>query len=279
VPAITSVVASWARALDETVGNDANEAWTEELLEKIKENGGRLKIVLQVCSRCWPFKMGGALTRVQVTDGRKTTVWNNTANAFEICFTKRAESVHQLSMMMTGNFHSDLLGAFKPAASEGGATHKRGPSAAAADPSTAGWVDAGRDDASDFDAASIMTPATTSAAAMAPMAVRSAAPVNDRLPQVGMIDRPEELLQRPPYFLFIRSMDQKLVVQGSHQPSLELLADYLKKWGKTNQQLHNRVSVVRIAWTRETLTAIAASAGGGPLVWIPFWDGHDLRPD
>jgi hypothetical protein len=178
---------------------------------------------------------------MQVTDGRKTTVWNSTAHAFEICFTRRAESAHQMSMMMTGNFHSDLLDAFKPAAG-----HKRGPSAAAADPSTAGWVDAGRDDASDFDAASIMTPATTSVAAhMAPMAVRSAAPVNDRLPQVSMIDRPEEFLMRPPYFLIIRATDRKVIVQGSHQPSLELLADYLKKWAKTNRQFANQVSINR----------------------------------
>jgi hypothetical protein len=49
VPAIASSVAAWARALDELVGKDENEAWTEELLEKIKEGGGRLKIVLQVC--------------------------------------------------------------------------------------------------------------------------------------------------------------------------------------------------------------------------------------
>jgi hypothetical protein len=165
-------------------------------------------------------------------------VWNNTAHAFEICFTRRAESAHQLSMMMTGNFHSDLLQAFKPAAADAG--HKRGPSAAAADPSTAGWVDAGRDDASDFDAASIMTPATTS---VAPLAARSAAPVNDRLPQVSMIDRPEEFLMRPPYFLIIRATDRKVIVQGSHQPSLELLADYLKKWAKTNRQFANQVGV------------------------------------
>jgi hypothetical protein len=181
-------------------------------------------------------------------------VWNNTAHAFEICFTRRAESAHQLSMMMTGNFHSDLLDAFKPAAGEGGGGgHRRGPSAAAADPSTAGWVDAGRDDASDFDVASIVTPAATSAAAMGPMAVRSAAPVNDRLPAVGMIDRPEDFTLRPPYFLFVRSMgDRKLVVQGSHQPSLELLADYLKKWAKTNRQLHNQASAVHVAWVRQT---------------------------
>ena len=181
---------------------------------------------------------------MQVTDGRKTTVWNKTAHAFEICFTRRAESAHQLSMMTTGNFHSDLLDAFKPAAADSGAGHKRGPSAAAADPSTAGWVDAGRDDASDFDAASIMTPATTSVAAhMAPMAVRSAAPVNDRLPQVSMIDRPEEFLMRPPYFLIVRATDRKVILQGSHQPSLELLADYLKKWAKTNRQFANQVSI------------------------------------
>jgi hypothetical protein len=48
VPAIAASVAAWARALDEIVGKDENEEWTEELLEKIKESGGRLKIVLQV---------------------------------------------------------------------------------------------------------------------------------------------------------------------------------------------------------------------------------------
>ena len=49
VPAVASCVGAWARALDELVGKDENEEWTEELLERIKEGGGRLKIVLQVC--------------------------------------------------------------------------------------------------------------------------------------------------------------------------------------------------------------------------------------
>jgi hypothetical protein len=59
VPAIASCVAAWARALDELVGKDENEAWTEDLLEKIKESGGRLKIVLQVS----PFA-GRAMVRL-----------------------------------------------------------------------------------------------------------------------------------------------------------------------------------------------------------------------
>lgn len=64
MPTITSIVTAWARALDDLLGNDANEAWTEEVLEKIKENGGQLKMVLQACSPTWLPVHSGRLTTI-----------------------------------------------------------------------------------------------------------------------------------------------------------------------------------------------------------------------
>jgi hypothetical protein len=126
---------------------------------------------------------------------------------------------------MTAGFHADLLAAFKSSTDR---------SNQKVVDSSSGWVDAGNqgDDGSDIDAASIMTPATTS--------IRPAI-INDRLPAINMIDRPEDLCRRPPYHLIVRSTDRKVVVQGSHQPSLELLAEYLKKWSKINHNFVNKV--------------------------------------
>jgi hypothetical protein len=101
--------------------------------------------------------------------------------------------------------------------------------------------------------------------------------VSDRLPPVAMIDRPEEFLARPPYFLIVRASDRKVVVQGSHQASLELLADYLKKWAKTNRQFHDNVGFDRFQETR--LTVGTAAHGGSAAAWLAVRHGHDIRPD
>ncbi|KDR80202.1 hypothetical protein GALMADRAFT_136727 [Galerina marginata CBS 339.88] len=62
------------------------------------------------------------------------------------------------------------------------------------------------------------------------------APTRPRaLPTVERLERPAELFKSiTPYILTVDATTRQLVIQGSHQPSLELLAAYLKKWAKTN---------------------------------------------
>lgn len=54
------------------------------------------------------------------------------------------------------------------------------------------------------------------------------------LPTIDQLPRPEDLLLRPPYRMIVHPRANSVEVQGSHSPSLELLAAYLQKWCKTN---------------------------------------------
>lgn len=66
----------------------------------------------------------------------------------------------------------------------------------------------------------------------------------DVLPDIKTLLRPDELLLKPPYHLAVYGGGKTMVeVQCSHSPTLELLADYLKKWCKINHQDTRRVSI------------------------------------
>jgi len=63
------------------------------------------------------------------------------------------------------------------------------------------------------------------------------------LPDISTIERPEELTRRPPYWLFIRRESKdRVVIEGSHGPTLELIEKYMKKWCRGNTQSVDRVS-------------------------------------
>jgi hypothetical protein len=68
--------------------------------------------------------------------------------------------------------------------------------------------------------------------------------VTDRLPTLDMLLRPEELFKNTtPHILIVEMLDNNsvILVQGSHQASLELMASYLQKWSKKNP--HSSVAV------------------------------------
>ncbi|PPQ70402.1 hypothetical protein CVT24_013140 [Panaeolus cyanescens] len=55
------------------------------------------------------------------------------------------------------------------------------------------------------------------------------------LPAVKSLNRPLSLFKETaPYVMIVETTTSPLVVECSHQPSLELLADYLKTWGRQN---------------------------------------------
>lgn len=65
------------------------------------------------------------------------------------------------------------------------------------------------------------------------------------LPNVHKLDRPSELFTRTvPYILTVETGDP-LYIHGSHQPSLEVLANYLKKWGNPRGHHGSGVSLSR----------------------------------
>ncbi len=65
----------------------------------------------------------------------------------------------------------------------------------------------------------------------------------DVLPNYDVLPRPDELLLKPPYHLTITNTGNQLIdIQCSHSPTLQLLADYLKKWCKTNPEDSRKVN-------------------------------------
>jgi hypothetical protein len=69
-------------------------------------------------------------------------------------------------------------------------------------------------------------------------------PGDDFLPEIGTLERPEELTQRPPYRLVVRQEGrQRVLVEASHMGTLKVLEGYLGRWVRGNVDYVNRVSV------------------------------------
>lgn len=65
----------------------------------------------------------------------------------------------------------------------------------------------------------------------------------EHLPKMDILARPVELFKNTaPHILIVDAQTKPLIIQGSHQQSLNLLASYLKKWGKTNHDDNLKVS-------------------------------------
>jgi len=55
--------------------------------------------------------------------------------------------------------------------------------------------------------------------------------VEDTMPDISTIQRPEDLTRQPPYRLVVRQEGKmNIIIQGSHAPSLACLDEYLRRW-------------------------------------------------
>ncbi|KAJ3939362.1 uncharacterized protein N0V96_010810 [Colletotrichum fioriniae] len=70
----------------------------------------------------------------------------------------------------------------------------------------------------------------------------SRGPQADFMPKADALPRPDELLQKAPYHLIVYSRGaHEIEIQGSHSATLRFLADYFKKWRRTNNQISSKV--------------------------------------
>jgi hypothetical protein len=161
---------------------------------------------------------------MKVNDGRPATHWVEKQGFFEICFPK---SLPPAQSTMIAGFHDDLIVAFKAPAKQ--ATL---PSRSNANDNDEGFTEI---DADDLDSASIMTPATTN------RMTSNRPPRVDALPDINELQRPEELFNKPPYHMVVHhsSYGKEISIQCSHQPSLDLMSEYFKRWVKRN---HNQTT-------------------------------------
>jgi len=91
-------------------------------------------------------------------------------------------------------------------------------------------------DANDGDWADVLVETQAPTATATPGAISSnERPSVTRLPVLDALSRPPELFKMTgPYILIVEERVPHIIVQCSHEPSLELLAAYLNKWGKSN---------------------------------------------
>jgi len=142
-------------------------------------------------------------------------------------------------------FHAGLLDAFKPT------KEKKSASSAAA----ATDVDAGPSD--------VGSGVPTTMTAM-PLGFNKPSSVNvTRFPQLNMIARPEEVVGQPPYYIVVTRSSRMFSVECSHQPGLEIMGEYLKKWVKKNHNLSSKVYILFQSLGASTCANLAPVASYG----------------
>ncbi|KAF5552121.1 cytochrome family 51 (sterol 14-demethylase) [Fusarium mexicanum] len=72
------------------------------------------------------------------------------------------------------------------------------------------------------------------------------APAVDYLPDPNTMPKPSALFQQAPYHLFVYSSSNRIEIECSHSQTLEVLAEYLKKWTKTNVNRVDKPPAVEI---------------------------------
>ncbi|KAJ6591466.1 hypothetical protein DFH09DRAFT_1273405 [Mycena vulgaris] len=101
-------------------------------------------------------------------------------------------------------------------------------------------------DAKDDDWADVAAE-TRAAAKGATISFPNEAPSVTRLPVLDGLARPQELFTSTgPYILIVEERGAMIVVQSSHEPSLELLAAYLNKWSKSNPNDSLKRSILKV---------------------------------
>jgi len=196
-------VETWCKSMTELLEDEAHEEWTDTLLERVK-SWSQIRLFLEVAK-----------------DDQASTSWSDQRTAFVINLPKKA-------VYAPAEFFPLFRGALLSCFDERKQTPPRRDAAGAADD----WADVAVDQ-------STGTPAVVETGLPARQAAGQAGSTGaykvDFLTSVGSLPRPDELFLRPPFHLVVHDMGrQKVEVHGSHSPSLQLLADYLKRWCRTN---------------------------------------------
>jgi hypothetical protein len=221
VAVVAGCVQAWAKSMMELLEDSAHEAWTDKVLEKVPV---RMQVFVEVAS-----------------SAKASTAWSEKRGGFVVSLPKK--QVYQPAELFP-IFRGDLLACFnerkKPQLPEkkaaGGADDWEGVEV----------------DAATGQAAVVETPLTVRPSPRAKV---------EFLPDVAALPRPDQLLLQPPYHLTLLDGRQEIEVQSSHSPSLQLLADYLKRWCRVNH-----------ADTRNV------SCCGGSTVSLPSADSSCSRP-
>lgn len=85
------------------------------------------------------------------------------------------------------------------------------------------------------------------------------------IPDIKDIPRPDILLSQQPYHIIVTMSGKSVQIQSSHSPTLNFLANYLRKWCRTDVSSTARVSRIeswKLSLMKPLLTHSIASIGG-----------------
>ncbi|KAF5648685.1 cytochrome family 51 (sterol 14-demethylase) [Fusarium tjaetaba] len=195
VSSVASFIHVWFEALTDLLDDESHEAWTDTLLTKVRELTSRLNLTVEVSE-----------------NQRPSTKWSNAQLGFILYIPK--DLTHQAAQYF-GLFKEQLLECFE----------ENRPSKTLPIHSTTGdeWADVGAEDREEEPAK--------------PPPTGSKTPAIDYLPDPNTLPKPSALFQQAPYHLFVytslSSRSQKIEIECSHSQTLEVMAEYLKKWTMT----------------------------------------------
>ncbi|ORY19163.1 hypothetical protein BCR34DRAFT_595605 [Clohesyomyces aquaticus] len=210
IPYVRSIVVMWSRLLCDLLQDDKNEVWVEQVLDGVSKTSS-VKIRLGIGRAELP-----------------ATTWANLG--FQILLPRAAPRPLSES---SGGINVGLLACFEP------------PQGALDNTITAGQVpdDSWADVGAEMVTGQSSTPvAQTKASAGTP-------PVHVKLlPDVDSLQRPEDLMLKPPYQLAIRSKTafSTITIECSHPPTLKVIEGYLKKWTKREFNNINQPPAARL---------------------------------
>ncbi|KAI0197017.1 hypothetical protein F4808DRAFT_439198 [Astrocystis sublimbata] len=210
VPSVASAVEAFCVALSTLADDEANAKWADVLLERT-ESHIRISI--------------GVLKGSEIGIS-----WADQENSFLISLPK---GVIPTQSYMLPFFVGNLLNVFDKKEGRQSSTEKK--PAPAADDWAAITVDRRTGTAAVVEAPPPSGSTTTVKPQQQPQA-----PSFDVIPNVETLARPDDLLLKPPYHLIMHSHGETTIsVQCSHSPTLQFIANYLKKWSRTN---HNNTT-------------------------------------
>ncbi|KAF6815600.1 hypothetical protein CSOJ01_03487 [Colletotrichum sojae] len=205
--AVAGTVETWCKAAAELLNDDKNEDWAENLLEKLNSTHHRLRLFVEV-SR----------------DDQASTAWSEERGGFVILLPRR-QLTQPLELFAL--FSGEIKDCFAH-------PHKLPPYTVSSGDE---WADVGLDvrvnRLSLGDSNGSRRPST------------AAGP--DFLPRADALPRPDDLLNKPPYHLFIYARSAyEIEIQGSHSGTLKFLSEYFKKWRRVNHQQSSKPPAVEV---------------------------------
>ncbi|KAF8155995.1 hypothetical protein B0H34DRAFT_715728 [Crassisporium funariophilum] len=195
VPAVSCTVVAFYERLSSRLESESHSEWTERLLEVLAKKPP---------GSSWPLRVEASST----PGPRPRVTWKADVGAFYLKFPDR-EPVLQATL--DAGFDRDLDDLLSPATAVNDDE----------------WANI-----TELEAHTPEIPQTVNVSSQIAVQSKSS---TERLPNVDVLPRPSELFKTSaPYILIVDASTKPFTVQCSHQPSIELLASYFKKWGKTN---------------------------------------------